>query len=188
MLFRIAVLVGFLVCSYAQAVTLMRPTTNSYGYDGYKWLDNSSNFYLETTIENDAKDIITSEALEQLFTLQMKNFVRDIKLVTYKESDAQIVQLMNKWMFLDLDLRKYNEHNSIYFGSLTIRINPDVYTEIGENPDKKNPRTYLISTPIANSKSEMRTEIQNLLNKIVQELASDYYWIAEYEEDIQTND
>jgi len=183
MLYKAIATFVLLICTSSHAVTLFRPSNDDNGYSYYKWLDNSSDFYLDVSIDNDAKDIISADSLKKLFTLQMRNFVKDMKLVEFSDKDPDIVTYFNKWLYLNLDLRKYNDHNTIYYGSLVLYIKPNIYTQWGDNKEILQHDIYMISTPIANSKLEMNKEIQSMLNAIVQELASDYYWLEQYKED-----
>lgn len=187
MVYRVMAFACFFMCLNIKATTLYIPEEDVSGYEGYRWLNNSSNFYIRSILENDAKDIFTSESFEQLFTLQMKNFVRDIRLVKFKESDTPKEKVLNKWILLDLDLRRYSEDVPLYFGSIAVQIQPSVYTQKGKNLDFLPQRAYIINTPIANTKSAIKNEVQTTLNYIVQAIARDYYWIADYEEDKPLN-
>ena len=155
------IIVAILICSNAQASVVMKPIFDDYGYSRYSWLNKSTNYYSEIKLFNDAEKIISEGALKDIFTLQLRNYLRDLKLVDYSDSDDELVRLTNKWLYLYLDLRKYNEHNTIYFGSLSLRIMPDINTASGRNPEHLKREAYVLSFPIANSEKAIRDTIQS---------------------------
>lgn len=145
---------------------------NEYNKKNYGWLSNIKAYSPNIKEDKTTAKFITEGEIELYFKLKLRNFVKDLEYMEFGgEKFLEATQLENLNRFnvnISPELNKYNKHQEIYFGILSISIQP---FNTGNN--------YVYVVPIAGADTQIKKEIQNQIDDFVKWFAYDYYYILD---------
>lgn len=117
------------------------------------------------SVSDEAKRFMNEESLQRYFKLKMRNFVRNIELIEEPKG------IDHNYLYLKLELYKYNDKTKIYYGLVSLKLDSAITF------DGSDERIYELTTSIAGSESQLIGFIKQEIDKMLEVYAEDYYYL-----------
>jgi hypothetical protein len=132
----------------------------------YEWIHTIKTFQLIVSVSEGAESFMDSNSIENYLKLKMRNFVKEIDLIEPKDG------VNGNYLYLDLQLKKYNDKNSIYTGLISLRIDSAVSW-------KGSSQRYQLIDELSGSDSQILGFIKGNIDLMTEAFAADYYYIED---------
>ncbi len=134
-----------------------RPT--NLHHSGYKWMK-SVKPNLDIILASSVKKFISEVEIEKYVKLKIRNNVKDLKIVTKKQSNA--------WLYIYIELAKYNDNIEIYTGMIECKLS-----------SIQGGKEFRITESLAGGNTQIKNTIKSNIDSIIEKLAIDYYLIQD---------
>jgi len=165
------ILVAFFIlyATNINAAVMERPSKKypDQAYKSYAWMAAYKKAELTISINDDAKNFINEDSLRRYLKLKMRNFLKEIELVENPKG------LDYNYLYIQLELYKYNEKTGIHYGLISLKL--DSAVDFSGNDE----RIYELTTSIAGSETQIVDFIKKEIDSMVEVYAEDYYFIDE---------
>lgn len=128
----------------------------------YSWMKTEKGCKLLYLPRDDSNKFITAKELKNYFKLKMRNFVRDFSID--KKINNHYPHLICSFQ---TEIYQYNDKLEIYTGLLEFEI----ISHSGKN--------FRITYPIAGADIQIREQIKDVIDSIVENFATDYYYMQD---------
>lgn len=155
------------VSASSNAAVVERPSQkySKSAFNSYSWMVDYKKTLINVTVSDDAKKFMNEESLKRYFKLKMRNFVKDIELI------EDIKGLDYNYLYLKLELYKYNDDTGIHYGLVSLKLDSSV------DFNGTDERIYELTTSIAGSESQLVSFIKQEIDSFVEVYAEDYYYL-----------
>lgn len=156
----------------ANAYTNSRPnkdkTFPQLDMDDYGWMINTNlNYHFLIDVSTDVDLMfMTIEELDRYFKLKLRGFIKDFKFIEKEAPNGK-----TNFVELILDLNKYNDKSTIHYGLLELSVIRCFDCVRGTN--------YRITYPIAGSETQIKNQVKQIIDDIVEKFAEDYYYMQD---------
>lgn len=151
----------------AGAAVVERPSQRypDQALESYSWLTKYKKAAFNVSVSDDAKKFMNEDSLQRYFKLKMRNFVKDIELLDDPKG------FEHNYLYLKLELYKYNDKTGIHYGLVSLKLDSAVAFE------SSNKRNYELTMSIAGSELQLIAFIKQEIDRMVEVYAEDYYYL-----------
>jgi hypothetical protein len=144
----------------ANAGVIERPSSKyeNLAVKEYGWLHDIKETSMALSVNDTAQKFISVEALKRYLKLKTRNFIKDIEVVENAKGSN------HNYLYLKLELFKYNKKSEIYFGLVSLKLDSAISWKGDGN------RIYELTTSIAGSDSRLNRFIKEEIDSLAFDL------------------
>ncbi len=134
----------------------------------FGWMANNKSTMLSVTTRFDTEQVISKKEIERYVKLKMRNFNRDLKFVDDFEKDFS-----NSYLSFDIELFKYNDKLSIYYGFVHMKVSPSINIKTKIND-------YVYTIAVAGSDTQIKQTVKEQIDAQIEKFVEDTYYMQDF--------